>query len=362
MRKTLEDFYRNRRIFITGHTGFKGSWLTQWLVDLGALVKGYSLEPPTTTSLFRLLDLANHIEHHIGDIRNESELRHELLEFEPEVVFHLAAQTLVRRSYREPKLTFETNVIGALNLYEAVRLSKTVHVVVCVTSDKCYENREWVWGYREIDPLGGYDPYSASKGCVELLTAAYRRSYFGNDGGPHDHHVALASARAGNVIGGGDWAEDRLIPDCIAALSRHEPIVLRNPCSTRPWQHVLEPLSGYMILAMKMYKEPQVFADSWNFGPENSDARTVEWIVSRLCSLWPGGGRYVCKSEGTMHEAGTLRLDCSKAYTNLQWRPRWDVDYALQKTVEWYVKGGKSASCIRVTKDQIIEYSKALGG
>ena len=252
----FKNFYTNKKILITGHTGFKGSWLTLWLTELGAEVIGYSLEPPIKPSLFEVFNLKNRIIHIIGDIRDEEKLKDVFKEYKPEIIFHLAAQPLVRLSYQEPKLTYETNVIGTLNLFEGVKEMESVRVVINVTSDKCYENKEWVYGYRENDPMGGYDPYSSSKGCTELLTAAYRNSYFNPKDYGKTHQVSLASVRAGNVIGGGDWQVDRLVPDCVKALSKGETVKIRNPHAIRPWQHVLEPLSGYLFLAMRMWEEP----------------------------------------------------------------------------------------------------------
>ena len=285
----FEEFYSGKRVLVTGHTGFKGSWLTLWLTIMGAKVLGYALEPNTDPSLFNVLNLQKDIDHVIGDIRDFEKLREVITEFKPEIVFHLAAQPLVRLSYREPRLTYETNVMGTVNLLEAIRQTKSVRAVVNVTSDKCYENKEWVWGYREIDPMGGYDPYSSSKGCSELITAAYRNSYFKNT------EAAVASARAGNVIGGGDWAEDRLIPDIVRSLSQGKQIIIRNPKATRPWQHVLEPLSGYLLLGKLLYEKGQEFAEAWNFGPSDSSVMTVEEIVKKSIEIW-GSGSYIVDS------------------------------------------------------------------
>ena len=327
--------FKGKKILITGHTGFKGSWLTLWLIKLGAKVIGYSLEPPTKPSLFEILNLKEKIIHIIGDIRDEEKLKNIFKKYKPEIVFHLAAQSLVRFSYKEPKLTYETNVIGTLNVLEAVRETKSVRVVIIVTSDKCYENKEWVYGYRENDPLGGYDPYSSSKACAELVVEAYRNSFFNPKNYGKGHQVALATVRAGNVIGGGDWQVDRLIPDCVRALSKGKPIKIRNPNAIRPWQHVLEPLSGYLILAQKMWEEPTKYCEAWNFGPYEKDIATVKEIVEKVINLW-GKGKYEVESDTQFHEAGLLRLDISKAMIKLGWYPKWNLDIALEKTIKWY--------------------------
>jgi len=331
-----QNFWKGKKVFVTGHTGFKGSWLTQWLLLLGATVKGFSLEPETNPALFSILQLTEHMMHTIGDIRDGEALKKSLVSFQPDIVFHLAAQPLVRRSYKEPHLTYETNVMGTLNLYEAVRSCDTVRSVVSITTDKCYENREWVWGYRESDPMGGYDPYSSSKGCVELLSSAYRHSFFNVADYGKTHQVGLATARAGNVIGGGDWAEDRLIPDCIRSLSTGKDIVIRNPRATRPWQHVLEPLSGYLLLAQKLWDEPRQYDGGWNFGPSDDDARPVEWIVKRLCSLWKSDVGYKIDKGSHPHESNYLKLDCSKVKAKLGWRPTWNLERALSEIVSWH--------------------------
>lgn len=327
---SMRDFYKNKKVFITGHTGFKGSWLTLWLTMMGAKVLGYALEPNTVPSLFNVLNLHKDTDHIIGDIRDFEKLREVITEFKPEIIFHLAAQPLVRLSYREPRLTYETNMMGTVNLLEAIRQTKTVRAVVNVTSDKCYENKEWVWGYREIDPMGGYDPYSSSKGCSELITAAYRNSYFKNT------ETAIASARAGNVIGGGDWAEDRLIPDIVRSLSQRKQIIIRNPKATRPWQHVLEPLSGYLLLGKLLYEKGQEFAEAWNFGPSDSSMMTVEEIVKKSIEVW-GSGSYIVDSSEQPHEANLLKLDISKAERKLVWSSVIQTEEAVVLTVNWYV-------------------------
>jgi CDP-glucose 4,6-dehydratase len=325
--------YAGRRVFITGHTGFKGSWLTAWLLELGAEITGYALEPPTDPSLFDELGLADRIVHHVADVCDLQRLGAAMVAARPEVVLHLAAQPLVRLSYDQPVDTYATNVMGVVNLLEAVRSVPSVRAVVNVTSDKCYENRESGQAYAEDDPMGGFDPYSSSKGCSELVTAAYRQSFFGEGVSP----VALASARAGNVIGGGDWAKDRIVPDCVRALMAGEAIVVRNPDAVRPWQHVLEPLSGYLLLASQMLVEGHAFDGPWNFGPEPGEDWPVRAVVDGIVEAW-GSGSWTTSdgAEPQPHEAGLLGLDISKARRELGWRPVYDVRHALRATAEWY--------------------------
>lgn len=352
----LASWYRGKRVLVTGHTGFKGAWLTLWLLEMGAEVQGFSLEPPTEPSLFADLELATRMCHEIGDIRDASALTRCFKTFRPEVVFHLAAQPLVRLSYQEPAETFATNVMGTVYLLEAARSSDSVRQVVVITSDKCYENREWVHGYREIDPMGGHDPYSASKGCAELVVSSWRNSFF------HEGQISIASARAGNVIGGGDWALDRLVPDCARAVSTGKTIVIRNPLATRPWQHVLEPLSGYLWLACEMERDSVRFAEGWNFGPGGEDVLTVEEVVSRLIRYW-GQGKYEVYSDGGPHEAKLLRLDIGKAQTLLNWHPVYDAGTAIQKTVDWYRTRKESLPMIaEYTKKQLNEYIERAAG
>ena len=351
--------FKGKKILITGHTGFKGSWLTLWLIKLGAKVIGYSLEPPTKPSLFEILNLKEKIVHIIGDIRDEEKLKNIFKKYKPEIVFHLAAQSLVRFSYKEPKLTYETNVIGTLNVLEAVRETKSVRVVIIVTSDKCYENKEWVYGYRENDPLRGYDPYSSSKACAELVVEAYRSSFFNPKNYGKGHQVALATVRAGNVIGGGDWQVDRLIPDCVKALSKGKPIKIRNPNAIRPWQHVLEPLSGYLLLAQKMWEEPNKYCEAWNFGPYEKDIATVKEIVKKVINLW-GKGKYEVESDTQFHEAGLLRLDISKAMIKLGWLPKWDLDTALERTVKWYKLFYEKEDIFIYSIKEIEDYEKEM--
>lgn len=315
---------------ITGHTGFKGSWLALWLKELGAKVVGYSLEPPTKPNHFELLKLD--IISIIGDIRDAEKLHRAFRAHDPEIVFHLAAQPLVRYSYKNPVETFETNVMGTINVFESCRNTKTVRAIVNITSDKCYENKEWVWGYRENDTMGGFDPYSASKGCAELVTNSYRNSFFN----PAHSPALLASARAGNVIGGGDWAEDRLFPDIMKATGGGGKVVIRNPKATRPWQHVFEPLSGYLRLGQKLLEGRREFAEGWNFGPGDESNICVEDLASRVKTEWAGVRYEIQNSHGNPHEAVLLKLDCSKAHARLQWRPVWDIRKTVEITTRWY--------------------------
>lgn len=352
---TSPDFWRGKRVFVTGHTGFKGSWLCLWLQSMGAEVTGYALPPPTDPSLYEAAGVAEGMHSHLGDIREGDELTRVLVDSRPDVVFHLAAQPLVRHSYTHPVETYATNVMGTVHLLEAVRQAQSVRSVIIVTSDKCYENHEWPWGYRETDPMGGYDPYSNSKGCAELVVSAYRSSYFNPDH-YQEHRVALASARAGNVIGGGDWAADRLVPDIIRALSAGQPVRIRNPHAIRPWQHVLEPLSGYLLLAQRLYEQGARFGQGWNFGPADDDAQPVSWIVDRVADLWGEGARWELEGGEHAHEANYLRLDCSKARAELQWQPKWRLGQALEKTVEWYRANGLGADMRQVTLGQIDAY------
>lgn len=328
------QFWQGRRVFLTGHTGFKGGWLSLWLQQLGAQVTGYALPAPTQPSLFEQARVADGMISLIGDIRDGAALAHAMREARPEVVIHMAAQPLVRRSYVDPVETYSTNVMGTVHLLEAVRQSPGVRAVVNVTTDKCYENKEWVWGYRENEPLGGYDPYSNSKGCAELVTSAYRNSFF-NPAQHAEHGVALASARAGNVIGGGDWAADRLIPDILAAFGQGQPVTIRSPHAIRPWQHVLEPLRGYLTLAEHLHDEGTAYAEAFNFGPRDSDARPVEWIVRQLAAVWGAGAAWHVDDGEHPHEATYLKLDIAKAAHRLAWRPRLDLEHALALTVDW---------------------------
>ena len=326
--------WRGRRVLVTGHTGFKGAWLSLWLQRLGARVSGYAIGVPTEPSLFELAGVARGMHGRTGDVRDPAAVRAALEEDAPEVVFHLAAQSLVRRSYQDPVETYAVNVMGTVHLLEAVRATPSVRAVVVVTSDKCYENREWVWGYRESDAMGGFDPYSSSKGCAELVTAAYRRSFFEAQGGGPG--VRVASARAGNVIGGGDWAADRLVPDAVRAFLRGEALKVRSPGSVRPWPHVLDPLHGYLLLAEGMLAGGDALAEGWNFGADDRDTRPVSWLADRVAALWGGGAAWTVDGDAQPHEARVLKLDASKARAALGWRPRLCLDAALEWTVEWY--------------------------
>lgn len=354
-------FWQQRRVFVTGHTGFKGSWLALWLERLGARVTGYSLPEPTSDpSLFELARVAEGMTASLaGDVRDLDSLSRALNGARPEVVIHMAAQSLVRRSYQDPAGTYATNVMGTVNLLEAARRAEGLRAVLVVTTDKCYENREWVWGYRETDRLGGRDPYSNSKACAELVTDAYRRSFFGAE---ESNAAAVASARAGNVIGGGDWAEDRLLPDIFRAAAEGREVQIRNPDAVRPWQHVLEPLSGYLLLAENLCGERRAeFAEGWNFGPSDEDARPVSWVVGRIAERWGDALRW-SRDAGAHHphEARSLRLDCSKSRELLRWRPRWTIERALDATVEWYRSQAAGADARRLCADQIDAYQNEI--
>lgn len=322
-------FWQGKRVFLTGHTGFKGSWLSLWLADMGAVVKGYALTPPTNPCLFEEAKVGELIESEISDIRDLLKITNSMQSFNPDILIHMAAQPLVRLSYSEPLQTYETNVMGTAKVLEAAKGCKNLKAIVNVTTDKCYENKEWVWGYREDEPMGGHDPYSSSKGCAELVSSAYRRSFLQELG------IGLATARAGNVIGGGDWADDRLIPDILKAFQNNQPVVVRNPKSTRPWQHVLEPLSGYLVLAQKLYNAPKEFAEGWNFGPKEDDAKPVDWILNHLVAQWPNAS-WQLDSGNHPHEAGYLKLDTSKAKARLSWQPTWALDNTLARIIRWH--------------------------
>lgn len=353
----FDYFYKGKRVFITGHTGFKGSWLCLWLNHMGAEVTGYALAPPTSPSLFEICGLENSVISIQEDIRNAAQLTKAMQNAAPEIVIHMAAQPLVRDSYKIPVETYETNVMGTVNLLEAVRNTPSVRAAINVTTDKVYENKEWVWGYRENEPFGGYDPYSNSKACSELVTAAYRNSYFNRDN-YDEHGVALATVRAGNVIGGGDWATDRLIPDCINSLFNNRKIVIRSPNAIRPWQYVLEPLYGYLLLIQRLYSEGMAYAGGWNFGPPESDAKTVQWIVENLCRLLPENVGYSVDKGTHPHEANYLKLDCSKAHQELGWWPQWSIDTALIKTMEWYQAYQAGQDMTEVCLSHIAEFEQ----
>lgn len=361
LKNSFSGVFSGKTVLVTGHTGFKGAWLALWLKLLGAKVVGYSLQPPTQPSLFEALKLENEICHVTGDIRDLGALKEVFVNYRPEIVLHLAAQSLVRLSYDQPVETFSTNILGTVNILEAVRLSSSVRACVCVTSDKCYENREWPYAYRENDPVGGHDPYSASKGCSELVAASYRRSFFAPEK-LAQHRVAIASARAGNVIGGGDWALDRIFPDAVRALSSNKPVPVRNPWAIRPWQHVLEPLSGYLWLAANMCGSKAEFADSWNFGPLSSGAVNVKTIVENIISVW-GSGSIEDLSSGQAnapHEANFLKLDCSKAMGLLAWQPTFSVDEAVKFSTEWYKQFycSDKFDARSFTESQIVSYTE----
>ncbi|MNO35594.1 CDP-glucose 4,6-dehydratase [compost metagenome] len=352
-------FWGGKKVFLTGHTGFKGSWLSLWLSSMGAQVIGYSLRPTTQPNLFELLKVDELISKSIiADIRDRETLQSAMQETQPDIVIHMAAQPLVRESYKNPVETYMTNVMGTVNLFESVRNCESVSAVVNVTTDKCYDNKEWVWGYRENEPLGGYDPYSSSKACSELVTSAYRNSFFNESMG--ERRVAVASARAGNVIGGGDWATDRLIPDCFKALMANQPIHIRNPNAIRPWQHVLEPLSGYLLLAQNLYVKGIEYAQAWNFGPDDHDAKPVLWIVEQLTSKWPMNSGYIIDQGAHPHEAKYLKLDCSKAKASLNWAPRWDLEKALDTIVEWNEAYQQGKSMLEVCISQIKEFENNI--
>lgn len=347
-----QNFWRAKRVFLTGHTGFKGGWLSLWLQQMGAEVHGFALEPPTTPSLYNEAHVGEGMESTIGDIRDRELLASSLSSFAPDIVIHMAAQPLVRLSYVEPVETYATNVMGTVHLLDAVRHAPSVRVVVNITTDKCYENREWIWGYREDEPMGGYDPYSNSKGCAELVTSAYRRSFF-NGQGP-----AIASVRAGNVIGGGDWAADRLIPDILKSFEKGNPVMIRNPAATRPWQHVLEPLSGYLTLAQHMWEEGHRYAEGWNFGPRDEDARPVQWIVERMAECWGQGATWQRDGAQHPHEANFLKLDISKARGRLGWTPRWNLEDALARIVEWHRAWLAGNDMKSLCLEQIADYNR----
>ncbi len=352
------SFWKNKRVFLTGHTGFKGSWLSMWLHSMGANVTGYALAPPTEPSLFNEAKVDKLVNSIIGDIRDADALGKAMQEANPEIVIHMAAQPLVIESYKNPVETYSTNVMGTVYLFESVRNCSSVKAVINVTTDKCYENKEWVWGYRENEPLGGYDPYSNSKACSELVTTSYRSSFF-NPTNYENHGVAVASARAGNVIGGGDWAANRLIPDCINSLINNTPIIIRNPNAIRPWQHVLEPLSGYLLLAENLYNHGTKYGEAWNFGPNDEDTKPVEWIVQKMVEKWDGQASYLVDSGDRLHEARYLKLDCSKAKQELGWQSHWNLSMTIERILEW----NKSYQCKEDLYDvclkQIQEYTKA---
>ena len=348
--------FKDKKVLITGHTGFKGSWLSIWLKELGADVIGYALVPYTRRDNFVVTGLKDKMTHIVADIRNFKKIMNVFEEYQPEFVFHLAAQPLVRKSYTNPKETFEINIGGTVNILECCRLSDSVRVIINVTSDKCYENMECVWGYRESDPLGGFDPYSSSKGCSELVTAAYRRSFF-NHSEFSAHKKSISSVRAGNVIGGGDWQKDRIVPDCIRALEVNKTIAIRNPDATRPWQHVLDPLAGYLLLAAKMWEAPEKIYGPWNFGPNYESNISVGKITDMVVAEWGAGSWSMGAGNENVHETNFLNLDISKAMSYLEWRPVWDVEKAVKKTVAWYQQY-KQSDPYEICIKQIEEFSE----
>lgn len=354
MRTADTKFWQNKKVFVTGHTGFKGSWLSHWLVSMGAKVHGYALPAPTAPSLYELTKLTDLISETIADVRAGDELKAALLGFAPDIVFHMAAQPLVRDSYDDPVNTYSTNVMGTVNVMEAVRAAKSVKAMVNVTTDKCYENHEWVWGYRENEALGGHDPYSSSKACSEIVTSAYRRSFFSNQ----TDAPGIATARAGNVIGGGDFAKDRLIPDCIRSAINGQEIVIRYPHAIRPWQHVLEPLNGYMLLAEKLFHEPKQFSGAYNFGPEATDAQPVGWIAKTFCEKWQGA-TFRIDGAAHPHEAHYLKLDISKARAELGFAPRWNLNRSIDAIIEWTQAYQKGENVTSICHQQIQQYTQA---
>lgn len=334
MKTANKEFWKDRKVFITGHTGFKGTWLSIILNSWGADVYGYALEPPTNPSIFELSKIGSRIKSTISDIRDRTALKKALAASGAEIVIHMAAQPLVINSYKFAVDTFEINVMGTVNILETMRENESVKVLINVTTDKVYENKEWMWGYRETEPLGGHDPYSSSKACSELVTSSYRNSFF-NISNPEFGDKAISTARAGNVIGGGDWAEDRLIPDCIRAVLNDSQIIVRNPASIRPWQHVFDPLNGYLMLAEKMYEDGNNYSGAWNFGPFETVTISVEELVKFFCIKWGQPDNYGIQSEGMLHEAGVIKLDCTKSFQQLKWRQLWGIEQSIESIIEW---------------------------
>ena len=352
-------FWEGKRVLITGHTGFKGSWLSVWLQSKGAHITGYALPPPTNPSLFDVAHVADEMTSVTGDVRDLEHLRAVIGEHHSEIIIHMAAQSLVRYSYTHPVDTYSTNVMGTLNVLEAGRHAENLKVILIITSDKCYENMEWVWGYRENERMGGHDPYSSSKGCAELITSAYRRSYYLKKDNPGST-VAVATARAGNVIGGGDWAQDRLIPDIMKAIMEYRPVIIRYPRAIRPWQHVLEPLRGYLTLTEILWNYGEKFNGAWNFGPDDGDSQPVSWVADNLTKLWGEGARWESDSAHHPHEATYLRLDCSKAKSLLGWFPVLDLETTLHWIVEWYQAYHQRKDMRQITEEEIIRYENLL--
>jgi len=349
-----QEFWENKRVYLTGHTGFKGSWLSLWLSSMGAEVKGYALKPETIPNLFEVANVSEKIQSEIGDIRDLVQLRTSMQDFNPDILIHMAAQPLVRLSYKEPVDTYDTNVMGTVKVLEAARSCSNLKAIVSVTTDKCYENKEWIWGYREDEAMGGHDPYSSSKGCAELVTSAYRRSFMQEKG------IGLASARSGNVIGGGDWSDDRLIPDILNAFENKQAVIIRNPKSTRPWQHVLEPLSGYLVLAQHLYNDPQDYAEGWNFGPKDEDAKPVDWILDKMVDKWQGNASWQLDNDSHPHEAGFLKLDISKAKSKLNWQPTWQLEKTLERTIQWHQMWLNKVDMQHICLNEINDYMRDM--
>ena len=345
-----QSFWKDKHVLLTGHTGFKGGWISLWLQSMGAKVHGYALAPSTQPNFFTSANVAEGMESHtIADIRDTQKIKDLIKQVKPEIVFHMAAQPLVRYSYEEPQETYSVNVMGIVNLFEAIRNGSTVRAIVNITSDKCYENRERLDAYSEDEPLGGYDPYSSSKACSEIVTAAYRQSFLAEKG------IGVATARAGNVIGGGDWSDDRLIPDFFRAIAKKQPLIIRSPNAIRPWQHVLEPLSGYLNLAEKLYSEPMKYAGAWNFGPSENDTQTVSWILNKLAEKIPNA-IWQIDEKPQLHEANLLKLDSSKAKAQLDWTSRWSLDEALNKVIEWQEQFEVNTDLKKYSMSQIADY------
>ena len=348
-----QEFWLGKRVFLTGHTGFKGSWLSLWLNHLGSSVKGYALDPPTSPSLFNVAKISEVIDSQIGDIRDQELLYESMVKFNPDILFHMAAQSLVRRSYDEPVDTYEVNTIGTAKVLEVARSCPNLKAIIIVTTDKCYENVGFDKSYKETDPMGGYDPYSSSKGCAELVTSAYRSSFL------KEQNIGLASVRAGNVIGGGDWASDRLIPDILRSFDINEPVIVRNPKATRPWQHVLEPLSGYLVLAQKLYDNCDEYAEGWNFGPDEQDVQPVNWVLDKMISHWPSSS-WELDADSNPHEAGFLKLNISKAINRLKWKPIWELEKTLGKIINWHKAWKNQEDMSAVCISEINEYMKDM--
>ena len=357
--KVNPSFWRGKKVFLTGHTGFKGGWLSLWLSSMGANVTGYGLAPNTTPSFFEVSKVESSLKKSdIADIRDLEKLQKAMADASPEIVIHMAAQPLVRYSYTNPVETYATNVMGTVHVLESIRALDSVRAAVIVTTDKCYENKEWAWGYRENEPMGGYDPYSNSKGCAELVTSAYRQSYFSPEKYAQ-HQVGIASARAGNVIGGGDWSEDRLIPDAIKAFEANKPLMIRNPLATRPWQHVLEPLSGYLVLAQALYQDGAKFDGGWNFGPRDDDARPVQEVINLLIDNWGSSAVWRQDKSEQPHEAHALKLDCSKARQYLNWVPKWTLEQAINNIAQWQHAYQQDSKMQEVSLQQIMKYQNS---